>query len=560
MMLLGRLLAFILIAILPATAVLVYDPDGPHLRLHVAAALILGAMLGLFAAWVLRRRFVHEPLERLIACANALREGRYLPHGVMAARAGEFAPLATAFDDMAAQLAAREAALNESRATLQSLYDSAPTHMGVVELVGEDILHIYDNPATCRFFGRAPGSSTGRLASGLGAPPDAIREWVTHYRAAEASGMPVRFEYRHAARDEHRYWLMVTVAVIGPGPSGRTRFAYVAEDITERRRTEKALRESDERLRAALAASGTGTYRWDMRTGAAQGDEGHTTLFGGPVRSDKDFAERVYSEDRPKVVEMLRRCLKEGADFELDYRVLLPDGRVRWLSDRGRVFKDNDGRPLYMTGAVIDITERKAAEVRQSLLAAEVDHRAKNMLALVQVMLRQTRAATVKEYAAAALGRVAALGRAHTLLSESRWEGADLEKLMTEEIAPFRRTDSTRIRLSGPAVALSPRAAQVFAMAVHELATNAAKHGALSVAQGRASVDWSWRDDGRLALRWMEMGGPPVHAPLRRGLGMNVIERSIGQQLDGEVCFDWSPTGLVCELVVPASRLTKTAD
>jgi PAS domain S-box-containing protein len=426
--------------------------------------------------------------------------------------------------------------------------------------VGEDILHIYDNPATCRFFGRAPGSSAGRLASELGAPPDAIREWVMHYREAQASGLPVRFEYRHAARDEHRYWLMVTVAVIGPGPSGRTRFAYVAEDITERRRAEKALRESEERLRAALTASGTGTYRWDMQTGAAQGDDAHTMLFGGPIRSDRDFVNRIHPEDRPNVVEMLRRCLEEGADFELDYRVLLPNGRARWLSDRGCAFRDNDGKPLYMTGAVIDITERKEAEARQSLLAAEVDHRAKNMLALVQVMLRQTRAATVKDYAAAALGRVAALGRAHTLLSESRWEGADLGKLMKEEIAPFCRTDSTRILLSGPAVALSPKAAQVFAMAVHELATNAAKHGALSVAQGRVSVDWSWRNDGRLALRWTEMGGPPVHAPVRRGLGMNVIERSIGQQLDGEVCFDWSPTGLVCELIVPARRLTTTAD
>jgi PAS domain S-box-containing protein len=141
--------------------------------------------------------------------------------------------------------------------------------MGVVELVGEDILHVYDNPATCRFFGAEPGGTEGRLASALGAPPGAIREWAARYREAAARGAPVRFEYRHAAGPEGAFWLMVTVAVIGPGPTGRMRFSYVAEDITERRRAEEALRESGERLRAALAASRTATYRWDMRTGAA---------------------------------------------------------------------------------------------------------------------------------------------------------------------------------------------------------------------------------------------------------------------------------------------------
>jgi two-component sensor histidine kinase len=178
------------------------------------------------------------------------------------------------------------------------------------------------------------------------------------------------------------------------------------------------------------------------------------------------------------------------------------------------------------------------------------------MLALVQVMLRQTHAETVRDYAAAAQGRVAALARAQTLLSQSRWEGADLGRLIEEGLAPFRRTDDRRVQIEGPPVALAPPAAQSFAMVLHELATNAAIHGALSVPQGRVSVEWTWHDE-QLVLRWTETGGPPVQAPTRRGLGTSVIERSIRDQLNGTVRFDWRPAGLVCELVVPASTLTR---
>jgi two-component sensor histidine kinase len=173
------------------------------------------------------------------------------------------------------------------------------------------------------------------------------------------------------------------------------------------------------------------------------------------------------------------------------------------------------------------------------------------MLALVQVMLRQTRAGTVKEFSAAAQGRVAALARAHALLSESRWKGADLKRLMEEELAPYRRSDASRVRFSGPSIQLEPRVAQSLAMVLHELVTNAAKYGALSAPEGRVMIAWERRPSGRLVLYWNETDGPIIAAPpKRRGFGTGLIERTVRTQLDGEVHFDWSRSGLFCEIMI----------
>lgn len=199
--------------------------------------------------------------------------------------------------------------------------------------------------------------------------------------------------------------------------------------------------------------------------------------------------------------------------------------------------------------------ELRQSEERAKLLAAEVDHRAKNMLALVQVLLRQTRATTTEAYALAAQGRVAALARAHTLLSQSRWAGAELSRLVEEETAPYRRSGVTRVSTAGPNVLLEPAVAQALAMVLHELATNAAKYGALSVSGGEVRVQWSFDRSGQLLLRWIESNGPPVQPPTRAGLGSQVIERSVRDQLDGAVQLDWRVEGLICTISIPAGRL-----
>jgi two-component sensor histidine kinase len=218
------------------------------------------------------------------------------------------------------------------------------------------------------------------------------------------------------------------------------------------------------------------------------------------------------------------------------------------------------GAVVGAVNMLVDITDRKAAETalrereaRLELLAREVDHRAKNILAIVQAVARRTQADSVPAFIDALTGRLHALGRAHALLAEGRWAGADLKRLVEQELAAYGGSGG-RVSISGIAVALGPESAQPLAMTLHELATNAAKYGALSVANGRVALEWSWGPDGRLVLRWTETGGPPVRKPLRRCFGSELIE-VLTRQLDGETSFDWRAEGLRCEFRLPASAL-----
>jgi two-component sensor histidine kinase len=222
---------------------------------------------------------------------------------------------------------------------------------------------------------------------------------------------------------------------------------------------------------------------------------------------------------------------------------------------------DADGGIVEWFGAASDVTARREAEERQALLAREVDHRAKNALAVVQSVVRLTPAQEAAAFKRAVEGRVSALARAQALLAADRWTGADLHALLAGELAPFR-SDGQRVALDGPRVALPPGAAQPLAMAAHELATNALKYGALSAAGGSVSV--SWRVEGGrpgvLRLRWAEADGPPVAGPpSRRGFGSRVIEGTVRGQLGGAVSLSWERTGLICELQVPLRRTPAVA-
>jgi two-component sensor histidine kinase len=194
--------------------------------------------------------------------------------------------------------------------------------------------------------------------------------------------------------------------------------------------------------------------------------------------------------------------------------------------------------------------ELEAAIDRQSILAREVDHRAKNALAIVQSIIRLTRAGSVPAYMKALEGRIAALSRAHGLLSNSRWEGANLGRLIEEELAPYRTNDPGRIIVRGPEILLHPISAQTLALALHELATNAAKYGSLSDSAGHVQIGWEM-NNGTLQLQWLETKGPPVSPPRKRGFGTRLIEASIGGQLSGKTNFIWDQAGLICTLAIP---------
>ena len=196
-----------------------------------------------------------------------------------------------------------------------------------------------------------------------------------------------------------------------------------------------------------------------------------------------------------------------GSRFQVEFRLVRPSGEVRWCYGAGIISRDAAGKAVRMNGVTVDITDRKRAEERQVLLAREVDHRAKNTLAVVLSVLRLTRAATTQDFIATVEGRVHALAATHNLLSSTRWEGADLGKIVEEEMAPYHASHRQRVITDGPAVVLLPATAQAVALALHELATNAAKYGALSTETGTLSVTWRAEGDA-LVLDWTETGGP----------------------------------------------------
>ena len=216
--------------------------------------------------------------------------------------------------------------------------------------------------------------------------------------------------------------------------------------------------------------------------------------------------------------------------------------------------KDGDGSIIGAVNCFQDITERKRAEEREKMLADEVDHRAKNLLALVQAAVQLTHARTVKGFKAAIEGRIQALANAHSLLAQSRWVGADLHSLITEELAPYRAAETSRADISGPTLVLEPKSAQSMAMVLHELMTNAVKYGALSVPSGRLRVEWS-RGEAEIVIRWSEADGPPVKPPSHQGFGTRLVGRLVETGLEGKLRYDWNPNGFACEMIIPVAHV-----
>src|SRR5207344_1379479 len=328
----------------------------------------------------------------------------------------------------------------------------------------------------------------------------------------------------------------------------------VAERTAELEASSGRLVQSEQRRSLALAAGQMGSWEWDPVNGRFTWDDGQYRIFGVDPATFDVTVENVRKLMHPHDWKHLQNAIKPAApntpSFQSEFRVCRPNGELRWCIGTAVATVDATDHVVRITGVTVDITDRKEAEERQALLAREVDHRARNALALVQSIVRLTRSDTIKSYIAAVDGRIGALSRAHTLLAQSRWQGADLARLVEEELAPYRAGDDGKITANGPDVSLEPRTAQTLALALHELSTNAAKYGALSVMHGRVGVTWELQPDS-LVLRWSESGGPATEAPASPGFGIRVISASIERQLEGETAFHWRPEGLHCSLCVP---------
>lgn len=326
----------------------------------------------------------------------------------------------------------------------------------------------------------------------------------------------------------------------------------VAERTGELEAAAERLRESERNRSIALAAGQMGSLEWEIASGECICDAGQFRIFGidtadGPL-SMAEIRQLIHADDFSRIERLIGDS--GSPTFQTEIRIKRPGGEIRSCSCAAAITQDVKGGVRRVNIVMIDITDRKQAEEHQLMLAREVDHRARNALAVVQAIVRLTRATTQEGYIAAVEGRIHALAQAHTLLSETRWQGAHIERLVSEEMAPYRSAGSSRVVMTGPSIFLPPEKAQNLALALHELATNSAKYGALSTARGIVSVSWRL-ERGTVGLQWEESSGPPIESPSSQGFGTKIMNASIKHQLGGNVAWDWRRSGLRCTIEIP---------
>jgi PAS domain S-box-containing protein len=421
----------------------------------------------------------------------------------------------------------------------------------------------------------APISLEERLASAH--PDDRARVRAETLRAYATHGS-YDLEFRIVRRDTGEVrWMHSRGAFVDSGPR-RRRFLGLIHDVTARHAAEVALAESEERLALASASAGMGVFDVDTRTGLAVVSAQWRSLYGLPPGEEPvEFEARmalIEPEDREQVRVAVRTAWKDRSPYAVEFRIRRKDtGELRWLTARGSYVGSEPGKVRFL-GVAYDITERKREQERETLLAREVDHRARNVLAVVRSIVKLSRADDPRQFAEAVEGRVAALARAHTLLARDRWTGAELADVLREELAAYATAEpaggaDARVTFDGPPIRLRPDVVQPLSMVLHELATNAAKYGALSTEGGRVALSWRLEPPqpgedepgGRIVLAWHEQGGPDLAGPpARRGFGSMVVEATVRSQLGGEVARIWAGDGLHCEIIVPADRAIAAAE
>jgi len=317
------------------------------------------------------------------------------------------------------------------------------------------------------------------------------------------------------------------------------------------------LRQSEEHLRLASEAAEFGTYDYNAAAGRFYWSP-HLRRIVGMAEDAQLTLEAalgfVHSDHRDAVRQHMLGEREQAGRRELEFKVVRADGQMRWLLDRGQAVQDNGGA-ARVTGTILDITERKLTEERQRLLMAELDHRVKNILSNVGAIahLSSHRATSVGAFVEALDGRIRAMSRAHTLLRRGAWGRTNLADLASETLSPFRSRSGTNVVTEGGPVWIVPELTQSLALILHELATNAVKHGALSGPAGRVKISWSriaGSPPGQLRLVWQEEGGPAVHEPTAKGFGLTVLQAAAGD-VGGVASCDFRPEGLVYTLQGP---------
>jgi PAS domain S-box-containing protein len=392
--------------------------------------------------------------------------------------------------------------------------------------------------------------------------------WETPWwRGSERVKARIRFATEEAAagrlfREELPYWMAdgterVVDFAMHPIRDRAGSVAFLNPtgiDITERKRIEAELRDSEQRLRfvaSIVESSDDAIVSKDLDGIITSWNHGAERVFG--YTAEEAVGQPitlVIPQDRQDEERTILTRIRRGERIDHFETVRQrKHGSLITVSLTVSPVRDAEGKIVGASKIARDITEQKRSQEKISALAREAEHRSKNMLANVQAVVNLSQAGTPEELKKAIEGRIKALANVHSLFVQTRWIGAELSTIVSQELAPYSSGES-RVRIDGPQIVLEPAAAQAVAVTLHELATNAAKYGSLSAAGGRVDLKWSQAADGQLKLRWAETGGPPVQTPTRKGFGARIMQQMI-TQLKGITHFDWRPEGLICEIALP---------
>jgi two-component sensor histidine kinase len=317
------------------------------------------------------------------------------------------------------------------------------------------------------------------------------------------------------------------------------------------------MRKALERTVLALEAAEIGVWEWDFLSGGFIWDQRMRALWSLPEAAIPTY-ELFRGALNPADIERSDGAIAaatnpaRNGEYEVEYRVIgIKDGMERWVLAQGRTFFEN-GKAVRMVGTARDVTERKQREAHVRFLMREIAHRSKNLLAVIQAMARQTAvtAGSAHDFEQIFSARLQALAASHDILMDEDWHGASIEELVRTQVGHYVDLIGTRIELAGPEMMLKPEAAQNLGLALHELATNAAKYGALSNEEGHVEIRWELAE-GRFKISWAEIGGPPVAPPAREGFGQKVVTRIVTLALEGKVDLRFEPSGLVWALDIP---------
>lgn len=458
---------------------------------------------------------------------------------------------------LAIEKARAEIGLRQTEARFRIIAESLPA---LVWILDTELRLTYTNDRWLAFSGLPPSEALGESWMKWVHPED-LRRVEEEVKLVRQNKSSYATEMRYRTVDGVYRWHMIQAAPLF-GPSGElTGWCGTSVDIHDLKETEAALRKSEDRLSLAQRAARIGVFDWDVASDFITWTPEQEVLFGISPDSFEGNYQGWASRVHPADVAVFERNFREAAarhDRELPftYRIPLPNGASRNIEGTLVIFYGPDGKPSRIVGVNIDVTKHKHAEERQQLLIRELHHRVKNTLATVQAIVGSTArtATSIDDFYQGFVGRIVSLARTHNLLTEDLWQKADLQQLVKTELGPYEDEARNRILIEGPHIELPSEAAVPIGMAIHELTTNAAKHGALSTFGGQVEVRWHIEpgaEQPMLHFAWTENGGPRVTTPARQGFGSRLLQRVLATQLQAQVNLDFQEEGLHFTMVMP---------